>query len=77
MADDVLLGGRFVGGRARDTAGRVRAAFYGSKSWDVVGDLYGRSYGSPGTDRLEFCMSGDALTVSVERGDLPCPPPKS
>lgn len=79
MANDVLSGGRYVGGRARDTAGRVRGmgTFYGSKGWDVVGDLYGRFYGGPGTDRLEFCMSGDALAVSVERGDLPCPPPKS
>jgi hypothetical protein len=76
LANDVLLGGRFVGGRGRDTAGRVSGAFYGSKGWDVVGDLHGRFNGGPGTDRLDFCMGGDAVTISVERGDLPCPSPK-
>lgn len=75
QAGDVLLGGRFVGGRGRDTAGRVTGAFYGGKGWDVVGDLHGRFNGGPGTDRLDHCMAGDPVAVSVERGDVPCPTP--
>ncbi len=73
----VQRGGRFVGGLGRDTADLVLGKFYGNKGWDVTDDLDGWFFGGPGRDRVRHCLSSDAHAISVERGNLPCPPPKS